>query len=93
KDVLLIDVRNPDEHAATGLIPTAVPLPLPELQAALQEPNMQFQLLNGFPKPSREATNLVMYCKAGVRADMAAQVARALGFKRVRSYKGSWIEW
>ncbi|KAI9151002.1 hypothetical protein H9P43_009617 [Blastocladiella emersonii ATCC 22665] len=92
KEVLIVDVRNASE-TAEGMIPTAVHLPLPELANALNQPNMQFQLLNQFPKPSRESDNLVVYCKAGVRAENALKIARELGFKRVRNYKGSWNDW
>ncbi|KAI9222191.1 Rhodanese-like domain-containing protein [Blastocladiella britannica] len=93
KDILVIDVRSPGETSSTGVIPTAVTLPLSEFGAQLAEPSMQFQLLNGFPKPSRESTNIVVYCQAGVRAQKAADIARSLGYKRVRNYQGSWGEW
>ncbi|KNE61118.1 hypothetical protein AMAG_06869 [Allomyces macrogynus ATCC 38327] len=92
KPVLLVDVRNPDE-TANGTIPTAVTLPLPELKDALAQPNMQFQLLYQFPKPSRERTNIIFYCQAGRRSAAAEAIARELGFKRIRNYSGSYANW
>jgi rhodanese-related sulfurtransferase len=57
-------------------------MPVSEITEAMAQPNMQFQLLYQFPKPSRENTNVVFYCHAGVRSESAAKLARELGFKR-----------
>ncbi|KAL7746750.1 hypothetical protein RI367_007913 [Sorochytrium milnesiophthora] len=91
-NIFLVDVRNPDE-TAQGMIPCAKAIPLPELQDALALPNTQFQLMYNFEKPSRERSEVVFYCRSGVRSQKACEVAHAAGFKRVRNYRGSWLAW
>ena len=36
---------------------------------------------------------IVLYCQAGVRSEVAAQHLRALGYTKVINYRGSWGEW
>lgn len=40
-------------------------------------------------------SNLVFYCKAGVRAKAAAQLAVQAGYdpEKVGVYEGSWLDW
>lgn len=40
-------------------------------------------------------SNLVFYCKAGVRARAAAQLAVQAGYdpEKVGVYEGSWLDW
>ena len=52
-----------------------------------------FQKTYGTSKPAKDAPHVVVYCKAGVRADRAMQAAHAQGYTTVRNYKGSWLEW
>lgn len=40
-----------------------------------------------------EASELVTYCRTGVRAAHDYFVARLLGYEKVRNYDGSWIDW
>lgn len=42
--------------------------------------------------PAKE-TEVVFYCKAGVRSRFAAETARRAGFAAVGEYRGSWIDW
>jgi len=43
----------------------------------------------------RDVTEVVFYCKAGVRSRAAARLARGWEGEGVRvgEYKGSWVEW
>jgi rhodanese-related sulfurtransferase len=77
---ILIDVREPAELQATGYIPTAINIPITSSPDAFFLPE----------------TELVFYCKAGVRsraaARMAAQAEPRFGGK-LGHFPGSWLEW
>ncbi|KLT42699.1 Rhodanese-like protein [Cutaneotrichosporon oleaginosum] len=92
-DVLLVDVREPDENAL-GSIPSAVNLPLSRLDDALAvgfNPGA-FQQEFAFPKPVN-GQNIVFYCRSGKRSATACEVANRHGYLNTRNYVGSWLEW
>jgi rhodanese-related sulfurtransferase len=43
--------------------------------------------------PRDEDTQLILYCLAGRRSELACHAARAAGYRNVRNYAGSWAEW
>lgn len=59
----------------------------------------EFETRFGYPKPGvsaeEEGKDIVFYCKAGVRAKTAAQLAVQAGYdpSRVGVYYGSWLDW
>ena len=77
---LLIDVRDPDEHAA-GCIDGAVLLPLSRLAADIAElaPN--------------QARPVVTCCASGVRSLTAARELQRLGYREVHSLRGGFSAW
>ncbi|MCJ1402887.1 hypothetical protein MMC11_006108 [Xylographa trunciseda] len=87
---LLIDVRTPAE-TAQGRIPTAQQLNITAHPDGLFLSAEEFEERFGWEKPSRE-TELVFYCKAGVRSRVAARMAREAGWK-AGEYAGSWDDW
>ncbi|XP_053672137.1 rhodanese domain-containing protein CG4456-like isoform X2 [Anopheles nili] len=89
---LLIDVRNPDELAETGKIPTSINIPLPLLEDGLKLAADEFKEKYGRDKPDA-GTEVIFHCKMGGRAQKAADLATSLGFTNARNYKGSWTEW
>ncbi|WVO17875.1 hypothetical protein L204_105573 [Cryptococcus depauperatus] len=92
-DILLVDVREPDE-AALGTIPSAVNLPLSRLKDSLN-PNFNpgdFQREFAFTKPLPQQ-NIIFYCRSGKRSATAAEIANENGYKNVRNYIGSWLDW
>uniref|UniRef100_A0A182LV89 Rhodanese domain-containing protein n=1 Tax=Anopheles culicifacies TaxID=139723 RepID=A0A182LV89_9DIPT len=89
---LLIDVRNPDELAETGKIPTSINIPLPQLEQGLKLTDDEFKAKYGRDKPGT-STELIFHCKMGGRAQKATDLASSLGFSNARNYKGSWTEW
>ncbi|PYH41400.1 Rhodanese-like protein, partial [Aspergillus saccharolyticus JOP 1030-1] len=112
KPLILIDVREPAELNATGIIPTAVSVPLASQPDALFLTPDEFETRFGYPKPGVEqpaaeqagagagagadsSSPIVFYCKAGVRARAAAQLAVQAGYdaKRIGVYDGSWLDW
>ena len=46
----------------------------------------------GFVRPAAD-TEVVFYCKAGVRSRAAAALAKQAGWTKVGEYPGSWLDW
>ena len=78
----LIDVRRRAEIAAHGAIPTAINVPLDELE----------RHLDGIDERERDK-EMIFYCLAGVRSQKAVDLARAKGFNNCHNYKGSYEDW
>ncbi|KAH7137128.1 Rhodanese-like domain-containing protein [Dactylonectria estremocensis] len=91
-DVVIVDVREPSEVLSTGLIPGAINIPITSAVQSFHIDNEDFELLYGFSRPEKNA-ELLFYCKAGVRARAAANLARDAGWAKVGEYPGSWLEW
>ena len=80
----------------TGIIPSAVSIPLQSQADAFFLSPDDFEMRFGYPKPgAEEEGDIVFYCKAGVRAKTAANLAVQAGYDpaRVGIYEGSWLEW
>ncbi len=78
-DLVLVDVREPDEYAQ-GHLPGAVNLPRAMAcvaDAALAEPSRR----------------MVLYCRTGGRSALAADSLRQLGFTDVCSLAGGFEAW
>ncbi|GAQ11378.1 thiosulfate sulfurtransferase RDL2, mitochondrial [Aspergillus lentulus] len=96
KKLILVDVREPAELTSTGIIPTAVAVPLASQPDALFLTPDEFETRFGYPKPGvQEEGDIIFYCKAGVRAKTAAQLAVQAGYNpdRIGVYEGSWLDW
>ncbi|EAW08330.1 rhodanese-like domain-containing protein [Aspergillus clavatus NRRL 1] len=96
KKLILVDVREPAELISTGIIPSAVAVPLASQPDALFLSPDEFETRFGFPKPAAHGDDqIVFYCKAGVRARTAAQLAVQAGYDadRIGVYEGSWLDW
>lgn len=93
KTGILIDVRNPPELEDTGKIGDAINVPLGELTEAFNLPDDEFERKYGAPKPPKDADNLVVYCRSGVRAAAGCEELGKLGFDNVKRYAGSMNEW
>ncbi|KAG0151166.1 hypothetical protein CROQUDRAFT_651368 [Cronartium quercuum f. sp. fusiforme G11] len=89
--VLLVDVREVDE-VVQGNIPSSVNLPLSSFEKSLEAHPDDFVRANGFAKPSKEQS-MIFYCRSGVRSAKAAELAKTKGYKNVKNYKGSWLDW
>lgn len=93
-DVLLLDTRTDGEYYM-GHIPGAVNL---SFDAAIDYATHQLKdkriLLEQFSKvgatPDKE---IVVYCSSGSRSAHTYLVLKALGYPRVRNYKGSMMDW
>ncbi len=80
KAPFVLDVRAPEEFV-TGHVPGAVNIPYDQVAARLAE----------VPKDK----DVVLYCRSGRRAGMAAEVLAANGYTRLKHLEGdmpAWIE-
>ncbi|KAI8453563.1 Rhodanese-like domain-containing protein, partial [Phakopsora pachyrhizi] len=84
-----LDVREQDE-VIQGNIPSSVNLPLSNYEKSLDLHDDDFKSLNSFKKPVKDQ-KIVVYCRSGKRSQTAVEIGRLKGFKRMRSYKGSWV--
>ncbi|XP_053672136.1 rhodanese domain-containing protein CG4456-like isoform X1 [Anopheles nili] len=91
---LLIDVRNPDELAETGKIPTSINIPLDEVKQAFgpETSSADFEKQYGVAKPAVDRY-LILSCRTGRRSQLALETIAELGYRNARNYKGSWTEW
>jgi rhodanese-related sulfurtransferase len=89
--VTIIDVREPSEYSG-GHIPTALNMPITSSPDALFLTPEDFEDRFGFAKPEL-GSDVVFYCKAGIRSKAAAGLARQAGFEKVNEYRGSWMDW
>lgn len=51
-----------------------------------------FENTLGFERPDKSST-LMFYCRAGVRARAAADIAQGAGWDDIIVYPGSWLDW
>ncbi|CCW64617.1 unnamed protein product [Phytomonas sp. EM1] len=95
---MLIDVRSTAEVAQTGMIPTAINIPLSILPDVLNYDNNDltendFEETFKIKCPVKGDTILIFYCAHGVRSAKAAEIAEQLGFTGALNFSGSWAEW
>ena len=84
-------MREPSEYE-DGFIPSAFNLPIMSMPNALFLDPLEFRNQLGFSKPSVR-NEVVFYCLAGVRSNIAANKAIQHGYTRVGEYKGSYQDW
>jgi molybdopterin/thiamine biosynthesis adenylyltransferase/rhodanese-related sulfurtransferase len=77
-DLLLLDVRNPEEWAICH-IDGARLLPLGELPARVHELD--------------SAREMVVHCKSGLRSARAVAFLRDAGFRKIKNLRGGILEW
>jgi len=80
RSLVVLDVRTPEEFAA-GHVPGAINIPHTELASRVAE-------LEG----SRDS-DIVVYCRTGVRAANALGVLEKSGFKRLFHLQGDYTRW
>ncbi|KAM0753753.1 endoplasmic reticulum protein [Meredithblackwellia eburnea MCA 4105] len=90
-DILLIDVREPDE-VAQGNIPSSVNVPLSSFEKSLSLDEGDFTKIHGFHKPTK-GQQIIFYCRSGKRSATALDLAKRAGYRAVRNYEGSWLDW
>ncbi|XP_013200189.1 rhodanese domain-containing protein CG4456 [Amyelois transitella] len=92
-DILIVDVREPDEIKEHGKIPNSINIPLGSVSSVLGTMSeKEFEQTYKRPKPT-EDSEIIFYCMIGKRSGMAQQNALNLGYKNVKNYLGSWTDW
>ena len=77
EEYALIDVRTPEEYAA-GYIPTAVNIPVDRIAEN--------------PPQISEDTQIILYCRTGVRSARAQNILLDMGFTRITDF-GGYTRW
>ncbi|KAM0327921.1 hypothetical protein ACHAQA_005319 [Verticillium albo-atrum] len=90
--VIIVDTREPGEVRQTGLIPGAINIPISTHPESFHVTAEEFEDRFGFERPAK-GSELVFYCKAGVRSRAAAALAKEAGWTGVGEYPGSWLDW
>ena len=93
KEVVLIDVRRPEELHTDGQIPGSVNLPLKDIPEALDLEEEEFLSKYKFSLPDLEAKNIVLTCRSGKRILVAQARMKKRGFNHVRLFRGSINGW
>jgi rhodanese-related sulfurtransferase len=76
--VLLIDVREPHEYKS-GFIPTAVNIPLSQLNKRVKEISSK--------------NDILLYCRSGMRSKQAARILSKHGFSKMAHLRGGISTW
>ncbi|CAK7566218.1 MAG: Thiosulfate sulfurtransferase rdl2, mitochondrial [Sporothrix epigloea] len=90
--IVIIDVREPSELKDTGRIPGSINIPVKTAPDGFFLPDEDFEDRFGFVRPDRD-TEVIFYCRSGVRSRAAAGLAKEAGWTKVGEYPGSWLDW
>lgn len=89
----IVDVRTTAENEAGSILARRlVHIPHTEVKVELSLSEDEFLEKYGIDKPEKDQT-LVLFCQAGVRSEVAANLAEEAGFTDVVNYKGGWKDW
>ena len=77
-DIYVLDVRSPEEYAS-GHVPGAVNIPYDQMASRVAE----------VPKDK----DVVLYCRTGRRAAIAAEVLAGHGYERLQHLEGDIVAW
>jgi len=88
EEILLIDVREPEEYAA-GHIPGALLIPRGTLEAAADPHNKK--RVDALCE-ARDCM-IILYCESGGRSALATDTLQYMGFSQVRNLAGGCVLW
>jgi len=88
-EVVLIDVRRPEELVNDGEIPGSVNVPLQEIPGAFKLSSQDFNAKYGFELPDKGAKNVVLTCRSGRRILVAQERMASLGYTSLRLYRSA----
>ena len=99
-NIILLDVRTAGEYKGTdvralrgGHIPGAINIDFEENYQDGSTRLKSMEELSRLYKAIDKKKEVVVYCQTGTRAANTYFVLKALGFRKVRNYDASWIEW
>ncbi|XP_018052900.1 PREDICTED: uncharacterized protein LOC108690223 [Atta colombica] len=92
-DVLIIDVREPEELAETGKIPESINIRSSDVVKEFKELSEEaFEEKYNKSKPT-EDTKIIFSCHSGKRSERVQKQMQELGYKQVFNFEGGWEEW
>ncbi|XP_018343295.1 PREDICTED: uncharacterized protein LOC108749227 [Trachymyrmex septentrionalis] len=92
-DVLIVDVREPEELAETGKIPKSINIRSSDVVKEFKELSEEdFEEKYSKPKPT-EDTKIIFSCRSGIRSERVQKQMQELGYKQVFNFEGGWEEW
>ncbi len=90
-DAVLIDVREPSEYQE-GHLPGAVNIPRGVLEFQVAgHPALACETTA--PELARFEREIIIYCRSGGRSALAAESLASMGFTRVASLAGGFLDW
>uniref|UniRef100_A0A0V0J5K9 Heat shock protein 67B2 n=1 Tax=Schistocephalus solidus TaxID=70667 RepID=A0A0V0J5K9_SCHSO len=92
-EVLLIDVRNPEEIQKNGRIEGSVNIPFESLKGALDLTGDAFRTQYGFDRRRLHTSPLVFICKVGIRSMKALNISKEFGIKEAFILSGGFDAW
>ncbi|KRZ94905.1 Thiosulfate sulfurtransferase/rhodanese-like domain-containing protein 3 [Trichinella sp. T8] len=92
-DVLIIDVRDPEEIKKQGKIEGSYNIPLGQLSEALKLTPEAFRKQYHFDKPTKYDANIVFHGLSHIKSTAALEIAHKYGYKKSRHYPAGWEEW
>ncbi|KRY01007.1 Thiosulfate sulfurtransferase/rhodanese-like domain-containing protein 3, partial [Trichinella pseudospiralis] len=87
-DVLIIDVRDPEEIKKQGKIEGSY-----NLSEALKLTPEAFRKQYHFEKPTKYDANIVFHGLSHIKSTAALEIAHKYGYKKSRHYPAGWEEW
>lgn len=87
RQITLVDIREPDELARNGVIPTSINAPRGMLEFYADPGTPYFMPV--FSKSSR----IILYCATGGRSALAAATLKRMGFRSVAHLEGGLKSW
>ncbi|XP_011053061.1 PREDICTED: uncharacterized protein LOC105145304 isoform X2 [Acromyrmex echinatior] len=92
-DVLIVDVREPEELAETGKISESINIKSNDVVKEFKELSEEdFEEKYGKPKPTKD-TKIIFSCRSGNRSERVQKQIQELGYKQVFNFEGGWEEW
>jgi thiosulfate:glutathione sulfurtransferase len=88
---LLFDNRTPEEFQ-TGSIPTAINIPVQEIENAFSLSSEDFKHKYNIDRPD-EKMRIICFCRSGSRSEYAVEFLIQNGYKNVYNYQGSMLAW
>ena len=86
-DIVLVDIREPEERAQSGGIPGSIHAPRGMLEF-YADPSSPYHRPDFEPE-----RRTILYCASGGRSALAAQSLQALGYTRVAHLDGGFKAW
>ncbi|XP_018348328.1 PREDICTED: thiosulfate sulfurtransferase/rhodanese-like domain-containing protein 3 [Trachymyrmex septentrionalis] len=95
-DVLIIDVREPEEFdkidKITLTIPNSINIRSSDVVKEFELSEENFQTKYSKPKPT-EDTKIIFSCRSGNRSECVQKQMQELGYEQVFNFEGGWKEW